>query len=213
MPGDNLSTPEHKHTKLQLKKIILGDSGALRDFYNDHVDRLYGFAFYRVGRQPDLAEDVVQDTFIAALDNIETYDPERGSLGHWLCLLSRNIIRTHLTRRRHKEELIAMWDQLDTALADIFESLETTPLTDEILERSETCDLVNMTISNLPEKYQIVLEQKYITGKSVKELAGSLELSEQAVKSLLARARKAFKKTFTTLSRSFFSIEVDPEVR
>src|SRR5258708_37467698 len=80
----------------ELRAAQKGDRTAIGRFYDAHVDGLYAFVFYRVGRDATLAEDVVQETFAVALSRQADYDPQRGSVGSWLAVLSRNVIRDHL---------------------------------------------------------------------------------------------------------------------
>src|SRR5687768_22258 len=194
-----LTTPSDQRL---LDRAGQGDERALARLYQAQVDGLYAFVFYRVGRDPALAEDVVQETFTQALTKAGDYDPERGSMQSWLCTLSRNVIRDHLRQHRRSTELAAAWDRIDESLAQIFSALDQVPLTDEVIARDETRDLVNMTIANLPEKYREVLHAKYVEGTSLSEMARKMELSEDAIKSLLARARRAFRETFDALCRA-----------
>jgi RNA polymerase sigma-70 factor (ECF subfamily) len=191
-----------------LANAAAGHERSLEQLYSAHVDGLYAFVFYRVGRDPALAEDVVQETFFVALSRIEDFQPERGSLANWLHTLSRNVIRDHLRAHRRAEELAAQWERIDRSLAQIFEALDQTPLTDEIMARAETRDMVGMTIANLPENYRDVLQRKYVDGHSVEALSGELGLSPAAVKSLLARARRAFRETFSALTRELTEAEI-----
>jgi RNA polymerase sigma-70 factor (ECF subfamily) len=186
-----------------LLRAAAGDVEAIESLYAAHVDGLYAFVFYRVGRDPALAEDVVQETFLRALDDARSYDPERGSLRAWLCTSSRNVIRKQLRAHRRADELQRTWDRIDATLSQVFAALDSKPLSDEVLAREETRDLVNMTIANLPEEYRNALEGKYVHGESLREIAGRLRVSEDAAKSLLARARRAFKETFLTLNTAF----------
>lgn len=186
-----------------LLRAAAGDVQAIESFYGAHVDGLYAFVFYRVGRDPALAEDVVQETFLRALDDAKGYDPGRGSLRAWLCTSSRNVIRKQLRAHRRADELQRTWDRIDATLSQVFAALDSKPLSDEVLAREETRDLVNMTIANLPEEYRNALEGKYVRGESLREIAGRLRVSEDAAKSLLARARRAFRETFLTLNAAF----------
>jgi RNA polymerase sigma-70 factor (ECF subfamily) len=183
-----------------------GDERALTRLYEANVDGLFAFVWYRVGRDQTLAEDVVQETFTRALDRWDDFDPSRGSLSSWLCSSSRNVIRDHLRAHRRADELANAWERIDETLAQVFAALDRAPLSDEVIERSETRDLVNMTIANLPENYRTVLVRKYIDGDSLSALAAHLSLSEVAAKSLLARARRAFRETFTTLSQNLAEV-------
>ena len=180
-----------------------GDRAAIARFYDAHVDGLYAFVFYRVGRDATLAEDVVQETFALALSRQGAYDPARGSAGSWLTVLSRNVIRDHLRAHRRSDELQTTWERIDATLAQTFAAMAERPLPGDVLERSETRDLVHMAVANLPEQYKTVLTRKYVDGESLETLAGEFGISIDATKSLLARARRAFRDTFATLSVSF----------
>ena len=79
-----------------LQKIRDGDPTALQAWFDDHVDGLYGFIYYRVGNDPDAAADVTQSTFERALESLGKFDPERGSMATWLRITSRNLIRDYL---------------------------------------------------------------------------------------------------------------------
>ena len=185
-----------------------GDASAVARFYDQHVDGLYAFVFYRVGRDAALAEDVVQETVTHALEKRDTYDPVRGSVASWLCTLSRNVIRDAMRAHRRGDELAETWERIDRSLAQVFAALAEQPLPGEVLEREETRDLVNMTIANLPEPYRVVLAKKYVDGASLEAIAEDLSLSVAAAKSLLARARRAFRDTFATLGAQL--TEVSP---
>ena len=184
----------------ELRAARSGDQEAIARFYDAHVDGLYTFIYYRVGRDTSLAEDVVQETFAVALSRRAEYDAARGSVGTWLTVLSRNVIRDHLKAHRRSDELATAWDRIDATLAQTFASMAERPLPGEVLERAETRDLVHMAIANLPDQYRKALTRKYVDGESLEQLAGAFGISVDAAKSLLARARRAFRDTFATLS-------------
>jgi RNA polymerase sigma-70 factor, ECF subfamily len=186
-----------------LRAAQAGDRLAIGRFYDAHVDGLYAFVFYRVGRDASLAEDVVQETFTLALTNRDAYDPARGSVASWLTVLSRNVIRDHLREHRRTDALQATWERIDATLAQTFAAMAERPLPGEVLERAETRDLVHMAVANLPEQYRTALTRKYVDGESLETLASELGISVDATKSLLARARRSFRDTFATLSAHF----------
>lgn len=179
-----------------------GDGDALARLYDAHVDGLYAFVYYRVGRDQSLAEDIVQETFTAALARTQDYDGARGSVASWLTTLSRNVIRDHLRDHKRADEVAERWDRIDASLAQLYDALERTPLPGDVLARAETRDLVTMTIAHLPESYRLALARKYVDDQSLEDLAREMNLSVDAAKSLLARARRAFKETFSTLGHA-----------
>lgn len=190
-----------------LRAAAAGDREALARLYDAHVDGLYAFVFYRAGRDASLAEDIVQETFTAALVRVSDYDAGRGSIASWLTTLSRNVIRDHLRHHRRVDDVAERWDRIDASLAQLYDALARTPLSDDVMARAETRDLVNMTIAHLPETYRTALSGKYVDGKSVEDLARELGLSVDAAKSLLARARRAFKETFSTLGHALSEVQ------
>lgn len=189
-----------------LRAAAAGDRDALGRLYDAHVDGLYAFVFYRAGRDASLAEDIVQETFTAALAHVDDYDAGRGSIGSWLTTLSRNVIRDHLRNHRRADQVAERWDRIDASLAQIYDALARSPMPGDVMARAETRDLVNMTIAHLPETYRVALAGKYVEGKSLEVLAGELGVSVDATKSLLARARRAFKETFSTLGHALSEV-------
>ena len=189
-----------------LRAARSGDREAIARFYDTHVDGLYTFIYYRVGRDTALAEDVVQETFAIALSRRADYDPARGSISTWLTVLSRNVIRDHLRAHRRSDELATAWDRIDATLAQTFAAMAERPLPGEVLERAETRDLVHMAVAHLPEQYKTALTRKYVDGESLETLARELGISVDAAKSLLARARRAFRDTFATLSANLSEV-------
>jgi len=184
----------------ELQRARAGDAEAIAKLYDAHVAGLYAFVFYRVGRDAALAEDVVQETFANALSRQAEYDASRGSIGSWLAVLSRNVIRDHLRAHHRGDELRDAWQRIDATLAQTFAAMAERPLPGEVLERAETRDLVHMAIANLPEQYRAALTRKYVDGETLETIAGELGISIDATKSLLARARRAFRDTFAALS-------------
>jgi RNA polymerase sigma-70 factor (ECF subfamily) len=183
-----------------LRAAQTGDRDAIGRFYDAHVEGLYAFVFYRVGRDQSLAEDVVQETFAIALSRKADFDPARGSVGSWLTVLSRNVIRDQMRAHKRSDDLQSAWERIDATLAQTFASMAERPLPGEVLERAETRDLVHMAVANLPDQYKTALTRKYVDGESLETLASELGISVDATKSLLARARRAFRDTFATLS-------------
>jgi RNA polymerase sigma-70 factor (ECF subfamily) len=192
-------TPSDPHLA---RRLADGDPQALTAWFEGHVDAVYAFAFYRVGRDPDLAADVTQSTFTRALERLDDYDPERGTMATWLRWLSRNIIRDTLAAHRKAAQLQTAWDNIDASLHRIFDRLDRELLPDAALELQETRQLVGMTLANLPPHYREVLESKYMHDHSLDDIATTRSTTLDSVKSMLRRARAAFRETFLTLARS-----------
>jgi RNA polymerase sigma-70 factor (ECF subfamily) len=167
---------------LAIKRGVLeGDGTALRALHDAHARPLYAFCFYRLGRDHHATEEVVQETFLLALERLEEFDPGRGDLDTWLAYLSRNLIRRANEARRRF---------FAAALPEM--ATEPQGREEELVEATA----VSVALARLPAHYRTVLVRKYVQGESVRSIADAESTTEKAVESLLARARDAFLRAF-----------------
>jgi len=185
-----------------LESLRRRDPRAVERWFLEHSDALHTFVYYRVGRDDALAEDVVQETFLTALGRIEAFDPGRGEMLPWLTYTARNCIRAALRRRGLRKSVGVTWDRIDARLARAFVELDSAPLPDEVVERRETAELVQMALANIPERYRRALRNHYCRNRSLEEIAASEGSTPSAVKSLLHRGRLAFRAAFQAIADS-----------
>ncbi len=185
------------------RKAIQGDETAVKQLLAHVLKPLYGFCLYRVGKNQHWCEEVVQETMLRALRDLAAYEPSRAgnNVFPWLTGLARNEIQRVLQREKSAASLQTLWANLDQELLGLYAKIETAPFDDELLQREETRDLVNATMAQLPDHYRETLEEKYVHGKSQREMAELRQVSEKALESQLTRARNAFRVTFLALSR------------
>ncbi len=186
------------------RAALAGDAQAIDRLAREALEPLYRFCLYRVGRNRHLCEEVVQETLVLAIRQLDRYQPDRarGDVFPWLTGLARNQIRRALARERAGTSLEDLWARMDRELRDVYSRLESQPLGDEVIRREETREMVGATMSQLPAGYRAALEAKYVAGRSVRDIASDWSISEKAVESRLSRARKAFRATFVALARN-----------
>ena len=184
-------------------RALAGRAEAVSTLAETVVGPLFAFCLYRVGRNHHLCEEVVQETMLRAIRELDRYDPARSgdNIFPWLTGLARNEIHRALAREKNAVSLEALWSKMDNDLTALFARLESEPFTEEVIRREETTDMVNATMAQLPPHYREALEAKYVQGRTVRDLATLWQLSEKAVESQLGRARQAFRETFLTLAR------------
>lgn len=201
-------THAHRHVNTDYRRlsdvalrdrILAGDQDAARFLFEEHFDALYEFAHYRLGGDRAQAEDAVQDTFVVALESLDSFDG-RSSLHTWLCGITKNKIRAH-RRKRRPAALEDVLEGADSEIDAILARVSSEPLPEWVLERKETRELVGATLSSLPPDYRRALIDKYVGGRSVSEIAAGVGKSEKAAESMLTRARVAFADVFELLSR------------
>jgi RNA polymerase sigma-70 factor (ECF subfamily) len=204
-PSSMLQSGVHASDLRLRDRILAGERAAADALLSQHLDPVYRFVRWRLGSDLHRVEDLVQDTFLAALQKMDDFDG-RSSLHTWLCSIAKNKIRS--ARRagtpRSLEDVLEEADpEIDAILAEIARE----PLPDRVLERKETRDLVGATLSSLPPEYAKALVQKYVEGRSVAEMAAIRGKGEKAVESVLTRARTAFARVFELLAKSRGGLE------
>lgn len=168
------------------RRMVEGESQALEDFYQEFLEPLYRFIYFRVGRDPHRTADLLQDTMVQVMESIHRYQG-RSSLFTWICGIAKNQIRD-FSRELVKDVKIA--EEIMARLTDAFERH---PVEEAGAGSEETRELVNRVLTTLPPRYQTCLVQKYLHDRSVREIALELQTSEKSVESMLTRARESFR--------------------
>ena len=77
---------------MDLESLRARQPQVVEEWFRGHADAVYTFAFYRVAKDGELANEVVQESFTTALRRINQYDPDRGPMLAWLNGIARNSI-------------------------------------------------------------------------------------------------------------------------
>lgn len=149
----------------------------LLQVYRETVRPLYAFVSRRVGGDAALAEDLVQETWMRALDTW----PSRGVPDEplaWLIRVARNTLVSHFRKQRP--------DAVDPALIEIEDARYSAAKPDSAV-------IVGWGLAQLRRAHADVLEAFYFDGQTVGEIAAARALSERAVEGRLRRARARLK--------------------
>lgn len=183
-----------------VSKIRQGDEAALERFYGLYFPKLYRYVFYRMGRDHHHSEEVVNDTFMEALDKIDRYDSERGSVESWLIMLSRNRIRSATAAMTKPLEYEKSWSIMDGDLENLFADHDRANLPQTAIEDAELRAMVEAAMGGISPEYRRLLDYKYVQDMPVRDIAGLTGRSEKAVESQLTRARTAFRDLFREMA-------------
>ncbi len=137
-------------------------------------DDLYRYAFW-LSRDPDLAEDVVQEAMLRAFRSLESLKDE-GSVKAWLLTIARREHARVYERKRLETQDI---DELSAAEAALIATGSDTDVDD-----------MRRAIFSLKEAYREPLVLQVMLGLSTEEIAEAMELKQGAVLTRLHRARK-----------------------
>lgn len=158
---------------------------AFEELVGPYLDRLYRFAFTRVG-DAARAEDLVQDTLLRAWDRIDTLqEPER--VRSWLFAILANIER-ELSRKIARRRAIMPLKDLDERFDETIMAPGASPL-DEVVRQS-AARAVREALAHVPEKYAMAVELRDLEGFSYLEISQILEIPQGTVMSRIARGRK-----------------------
>jgi RNA polymerase sigma factor (sigma-70 family) len=139
------------------------DSAAIDELYDRHGSACYGLA-RRVVADEQLAQDVVQDVFLAIWRGAATYDGSRGSLSTWLFALTHHKSVDAVRRSQRHSGRRAPEDALST-------EPDPTPAVEEQAMASVRRDQVRAALAGLPEPQRQALTLAYFGGYSQSEIA------------------------------------------
>jgi RNA polymerase sigma factor (sigma-70 family) len=176
------------------QQVAAGNEAALEAFYARYADSLFAFIYHHLSESRLDAEDVWQDTLLAALHALPAYRGQ-SRLFTWLCGVARHKIVDHL-RRRGRGATDVFSDVPEGQLSTLITS---EALPEETVMRRATRIRVVEALGLLPEDYQTALIARYADERSVSEVAQMLGRTYKATESLLSRARTALQEALARL--------------
>ena len=173
-----------------VEKLRQGDSTAMEEFYTIYRSRLYSLILEQVGRDETVAEDLVQDVFLAALGSLDKFRGD-SQLYTWLRSIAFHKINDYYRHQgRRPEPRKSLHDFDVTELEQIGDNQ---PAASTQMESEEVRQSVHQALADLPQDYQEVLVLKYLKDMPVLAISQIMGRSPKSVEGLLSRARKAMR--------------------
>lgn len=178
-----------------IKRAKNGDFSAFAELIAPEKARIFGLALKMTGNRSD-AEDVMQDSLIKAIDNIDRFR-EESSFGTWLYSIALNQARSLIAKQK-QIELKPIEDYLPAGTEDDLHGTGSQRLFDwqdphKLLENQELRTIIEQGLSELPPKYREAFLLRYYEQLSIKEIAELIGESVAAAKSRVLRARLALR--------------------
>ncbi len=176
-----------------IERLRAGEESACELLVREHTGRLLAVARRYVRNEED-ARDAVQEAFISAFRSIGRFQGG-SSISTWLHRIAINACLMKLrSARRHAETSIEdLLPRFDATGHRVSTGEQWPESVEAALESRQTRERVRAAIERLPEKYRRVILLRDIEELSTEEAAGLLELTENAVKIRLHRARQALR--------------------
>lgn len=170
----------------------LRDPQTVRRLYEAHGKGLYNLAF-RLLRDKQWAEDVLQETFVRAYTRAETFR-QGGKVSTWLYRICMNLCYDHLRARKYRAMASIDAPARETAEAGAATPWSAmlpsdTPAAADSAEQLDTEECVRRLIDALPERERTVVLLRQYHGMTFKEIAEVLGLTARTVQNCLRRAK------------------------
>ena len=167
----------------------LHDPEQFRVFYAEALPRVYGYFLSRCGAEIALAEDLTQETFLAAVAELRRRSAVVTPLP-WVLGIARHKLLDHFRRQRRIGWTVVSWE---SAVDDSDETLV-------VLDQDDAGrDRAIATLARVPSPQREALILHYLDGLSVAEVAALLQRSVSATESLLARGRVSFRQALAEM--------------
>ena len=163
-----------------MKRLAQGDPDAAEQLVADYADAIYRFVYHQVGGVVQDAEDVVQETFLAAVRQAGRFRGQ-SRLRTWLFSIASHKVADHWRRRRRYVEL-PLPSERQMADGQVMQEIS--------IEQMEIRQVVRQGLLRLPPHYRTVLVLRYVEGFSVAETARVMQRSVKSVESILVRAKR-----------------------
>lgn len=160
-----------------IERVREGDAQAFGELVQRYQRRAFALA-YRLLRHIQDAEDLVQESFIAALDRLDSFDVRRP-FGPWFFRIVMN---------RGRNAIAAREVRATETLDDEVHAGGASPA--RLVEQRELGERIGLALDELSERQRMVVQLHEIDGFTTTEVAGMLEIAEPTVRWTLHAARK-----------------------
>ncbi len=124
-------------------QVLAGNEDAWRTLYNASYAALDAYVLWRCAGLRNVADDVVQETWLTAVRRIRDFDPKRGRFVAWLRGIAANVLRGHF---RRKTALPLLGDDYPAPV-------------DVGRERREEAERIAAALAQLPDRHEAVLRE------------------------------------------------------
>lgn len=163
----------------------------------EHADALFNFALVRLGNR-EMAKDLVQETFLSALQNLESFRRE-SSERTWLTSILKNKIIDHY-RKRKTDKSVPLFDEDGTSELDIYfdEEGEWMPSTRPVswggtgydsLRSKEFLEILQRCLSRLSDHGRVIFVSKYLDELDSEEICKNLDVTASNYWVIMHRAK------------------------
>lgn len=182
-----------------VERTRAGDTAAFRVLVERYGRSVFRLAFRMTGNEFD-AEDVVQETFLRAYKQLDSYE-SRSSFSTWLYRIAANysldLIRS---RKRHASRRVVENPEED----DILDSVKTNdPAQDRIYYSAQVRERLDAALQLLSEQERTAFLLRHFEGQSIEQIGAVLDLGASATKNSIFRAVRKIREALEPVVSSY----------
>lgn len=190
----------HQGEIMAIKACQAGNAHAFGALYDAHVRSVYDYIYYKTFHK-ETAEDLTSHAFIKAIDNIQSFQPEKAQFRTWLLRIAHNLVVDYYRTRKNDINIDDASQQENTGNKENL--LETTHTHLEI-------ERIKELIQELPQTEQDILRLRLWQDIPYKEISEIVGKSEANCKMIFSRGVKKIRASvtlfFVGLAASLLSI-------
>ena len=177
---------QHAPDSALIERMMAGDEAAFSALYDRYSAMLFGMLM-RILRDPQAAEEVLQDLFLQLWRNAGQFDAARGSLPAWLMVIGRNRAISRLRGNRDREVL----EEEEGDYANTFASGQN--IEDEA-QRAQLARNISAALGQLPVEQRQAVELAYFEGMTQSEIANKTGIPLGTVKTRVRTAMQTLRQ-------------------
>jgi RNA polymerase sigma factor (sigma-70 family) len=144
------------------------------DVYDSYAERIYSFIYYKTYHR-ETAEDLTSHTFLKAFENINRFDPGRGTMSAWLYQIARNLVIDHYRTTRRTVSVHDIWDLASDENVEID------------VENKVRMERIHAVLKDLPVEQREIIIMRVWQELPYKEIALIMGKSEASLKMMYCR--------------------------
>jgi len=150
--------------------------------YHEYFPVIYNYVFYRLLNREN-TEDIVSQVFMKVLGHLDTFDPEKASFKTWIYRITDHTLIDFYRKQRPSLSIDHEESGLENELYVHF---------DEQYEQiaSPMRKAIFSALAQLPERERLFVYYKYFQNITNREIARQMNMNENTVSAIMARARK-----------------------
>ena len=178
-----------------------GDQAAISILYEQTYNQVY-YTVKSMIKDEDAVFDILQDSYIKAFSHLDSFEGG-DKFTAWVRQIAANTARDWMKKKRPMlfSELEQSSD-MDLPAEEWFEDENCDHLPEYVIDQNETSRLIREILDELPEDQRAVIGMYYYEEMSVKEIAASMNATENAVKSRLLYGRRKIEKKVRELEKN-----------